>query len=175
MKRSVFKLANDFFIGKYVEFYIEARHIGDEISRLHESDGKTKELTSRKTKYGDYQFIDEKIIDKIIQVELKNRTWIFHTLEGYQLKRNHWEDLNIVEHNLEENIQMSSSPTLKQTIKLEEDLVDINVAAEITGYEKSYLYELKFRKKIPFIQRSKRGLVRFSRRALKEWMESKTD
>lgn len=52
------------------------------------------------------------------------------------------------------------------------DLVDVTVAAEITGYEKSYLYELKHKKKIPYIQRGKRGAVRFSRKALIAWMES---
>ena len=60
MNRSIFKIANDFFIGKHIEFFIEARHIGDdEISRIHETNGKTKKLTVRKTKYGGYKFIDE--------------------------------------------------------------------------------------------------------------------
>lgn len=97
MNRSVFKIANDFFIGKHIEFFIEARHIGDEISRIHEASGKTKKLTIRKTKYGEYKFIDEKIIDKIIRVEHKNRKWIFHTLEGYRIERKFDQDVKLVE------------------------------------------------------------------------------
>ena len=66
MERSVVKVVNDFFIGKYIEFYIEARYIGGKISRIHETDGETKKLTVRKTEYGEYKYIDEKIIDMII-------------------------------------------------------------------------------------------------------------
>jgi hypothetical protein len=97
MERSIFKVVNDFFIGKKIEFFIEARHIDGRVSRIHETEGRTKEQTTRKTEYGEYQYIDEKIIDKIIQVEIKGHNWIFHTLEGYKLKRRHFEDVKIVE------------------------------------------------------------------------------
>ena len=97
MERSVFKVVNDFFIGKHIEFFIEARHIGDEISRIHETDGSTKKLTIRKTEYGQYKYIDEKIIDKVIKIEQKGYDWYFFTLEGYKLKRRSFQDVKIVD------------------------------------------------------------------------------
>jgi hypothetical protein len=99
MERSVVKVVNDFFIGKYIEFYIEARHIGDEISRIHETNGKTKKLTIRKTEYGEYKYVDEKIIDKIIKIEQKWYDWYFLTLEGYLLKRRSFQDLKVIDAN----------------------------------------------------------------------------
>lgn len=64
-------------------------------------------------------------------------------------------------------------PSIESPLRnTDSDLIDVNVAAELTGYEKSYLYELKHKKKIPYIQRGKRGAVRFSRKALIAWMES---
>lgn len=99
MERSVIKVVNDFFIGKQIEFFIEARHIGDRISRIHETDGSTKKLTIRKTEYGEYKYkyIDEKIVDKIIKIEQKGYDWYFFTLEGYKLKRRSFQDVKVVD------------------------------------------------------------------------------
>ena len=103
MERSIYKVANDFFIGKSIQFFIEARNIGGShgISRMHESNRHNDDLIfewkKRDTEYGGYEFRDEKIIDKIIKIEFKNRDWIFHTLEGYELKRSVFGDILIVD------------------------------------------------------------------------------
>ena len=96
MERSVVQVVNDFFIGKYIEFFIEARHIEGKISRIHESNGKTKKLTIRKTEYGEYKYIDEKIVDKIIKIEQKGYDWYFFTLEGYTLRRRSFQDVKVL-------------------------------------------------------------------------------
>jgi hypothetical protein len=97
MNRSAEQIVTDFLIGKKVEFYIEARLIGGEISRKHETDDDSKGWKVRKTDSGSYKFRNEKVVDKIVRVRRVGYDWIYDTLEGYYLQRKSDGKINILD------------------------------------------------------------------------------
>lgn len=65
-------------------------------------------------------------------------------------------------------LQKKDSPIAKPAI--DEKLVKIERAAEITGYKKGYLYELVFKNAIPYIRINRS--IRFDPEELERWMRS---
>jgi len=103
MNRSALKIVTDFLIGKNVRFLVEARDIGGHvgISRRYESSRIDSNMVSEWTKEDfpknrEYLYRDEIVIDKIVKVEIKDRRWLYYTLEGYCLERRVEEDIFIV-------------------------------------------------------------------------------
>ena len=52
------------------------------------------------------------------------------------------------------------------------DIIDISEAVKETGYTEGYVYEMKGRGDIPYIQKTKGSALRFSRSELRAWMKA---
>jgi len=76
------------------------------------------------------------------------------------------ERLNVIER-LITNLNVPAPVEYRQP---QSELVKIDIAVEITGYKKGYLYELVNRNEIPYIRRGRS--IRFSRTELILWMEA---
>ncbi len=76
------------------------------------------------------------------------------------------ERLNVIER----LIINLNAPSQVEVYHEQDGLVKIDVAAEITGYKKGYIYELVNKNEIPFIRRGRS--IRFSKDELYSWMKS---
>ncbi len=65
-------------------------------------------------------------------------------------------------------LQKKDSPIANTVI--DEKLVKIDRAAEITGYKKGYLYELVYKNAIPYVRKNRS--IRFDPVELENWMRS---